>query len=104
MMKGVNEGPTCPFEHWTRDCPIESADDLQEVINYLHTICCPLGSVCDIDVHARECRESAAEILHSTNGDVYKARDAIWAFTRAYAACGGEGVVLWPMLATLGQF
>jgi len=95
--------PTCPYSHY-EECPIDSPDDLQEVINYIHMICCPLGSLCGIPDHAHACQYSAAEILHCTDGDVQKAKDAIWAFTRAYEACGGEGVQLWPMLATLGRF
>jgi hypothetical protein len=47
------------------------------------------------------CRFSAAESLHSTDGDVEKARDAIWAFTGAYEACGGKAVKFWPWLKRL---
>jgi hypothetical protein len=95
--------PTCPYSHY-EPCPIDSPDDLREIINHIHSAFCPLGSICDIPEHAHECLHSAAEILHCTDGDTQKAKDIIWAFTRAYEVCGGEGAVLWPMLGTLGQF
>jgi hypothetical protein len=94
----------CPYSHHLEDCPIVDPEDLAIVINYLHNITCALGSVCDIDDHQRICQGSAAEILHCTNGDPDKARDAIWATTRAYEAGGGNAVVLWPWLRTMGGF
>ena len=90
--------------HWLGPCPIQSPEDLKEVMNYLHNIMCALGSVCDIEDHVRVCQHSAAEILHCTNGNVESARDAIWATTRAYEECGGKAVELWPMLGTMGGF
>jgi hypothetical protein len=93
----------CPYSHYTEECPVDP-DDLAVVINYLHNIVCALGSVCDIEAHVQVCQGSAAEILHCTNGDVDKARDAIWAVTRAYEAGGGNAVVFWPWLRSMGGF
>jgi hypothetical protein len=93
----------CPYSHY-EPCPIESPDELANVMNYLHTTVCPLGDLCDIEKHLDECRFSAAEILHCTNGSVDAARDVIWAFTRSYETCGGEAVKFWPMLRALDHF
>jgi hypothetical protein len=91
----------CPYSHYYEPCPIESPADLEEVINYVHTTVCALGNLCDIEAHSNTCRFSAAEILHSTDGDVEMARDAVWAFTRAYEDCGGKAVKFWPWLKRL---
>jgi hypothetical protein len=93
----------CPYSHYTEECPVDP-DDLANVMNYLHTIACALGSVCDIDAHQRICQGSAAEILHATGGDAEAARNAIWAVTRAYEAGGGNAVVFWPWLRTFDHF